>query len=76
LHFPVTYPHWVKNGDEVSVSFSITFRTPDLDKRRALYQINDWLRRKGLQPKPVAKSRMRDEVLFNAFRIARKLGIA
>ncbi len=27
LHFPVTYPHWVKNADEVSISFSIAFRT-------------------------------------------------
>ncbi|MGH7339997.1 MAG: cupin-like domain-containing protein, partial [Candidatus Rokuibacteriota bacterium] len=27
LYFPVTWPHWVKNGPEVSVSFSITFRT-------------------------------------------------
>lgn len=76
LHFPVTYPHWVKNGTEVSISFSITFRTPDLDKRRALYQINDWLRRKGMQPTPVAKSRLRDEALFNVFRIARKLRFA
>ncbi len=28
LHFPVTYPHWVQNQNDVSVSFSITFRTP------------------------------------------------
>ena len=26
LHFPLTWPHWVKNGNEVSISFSITFR--------------------------------------------------
>jgi hypothetical protein len=26
LHFPLTWPQWVKNGDEVSMLFSITFR--------------------------------------------------
>jgi Cupin superfamily protein. len=73
LHFPVTYPHWVKNGDAVSVSFSITFRTPDLDRRRALYQANAGLREKGWNPWPVGKSYLRDEVIYNAFRLKRKL---
>src|SRR5262249_54449950 len=27
LHFPYLAPHWVKNHDEVSISFSITFQT-------------------------------------------------
>lgn len=73
LHFPVTYPHWVKNGNAVSISFSITFRTPDLDRRRALYQFNAALRDRGYQPKPVGQSRLRDAVLYNGFRTVRKL---
>ncbi len=73
LHFPVTFPHWVKNGAAVSVSFSITFRTPDLDRRRANYQINAGLRERGYSPWPVGKSSLRDAVMYNGFRVLRKL---
>ncbi len=73
LHFPVTYPHWVQNLDEVSISFSITFRTPDLDRRRTMYQINDRLRRMGLSPSPVGTNPLRDKLLFNSYRVLRKL---
>jgi hypothetical protein len=75
LHFPVTYPHWVKNGDGVSISFSITFRTPDLDRRRALYSINSRLRGWKINPSPVGAKPWRDSILFNTFRAARRIGI-
>src|SRR5713226_3478379 len=52
LHFPVTVPHWVKNGPEVSVSFSITFRTADSERRELLYKANARLRKLGLSPTP------------------------
>ncbi|WP_437205912.1 JmjC domain-containing protein [Planctomicrobium sp. SH664] len=74
LHFPVTYPHWVKNGDAVSISFSITFRTPDLDRRRALYQVNDSLRQRGKQPWPVGQNALRDSLYYAGFRLKRKIG--
>ena len=73
LHFPVTYPHWVQNLNEVSISFSITFRTPDLDRRRTMYQINDRLRRMGMSPGEVGSRPLRDKVLYNGFRVLRKL---
>ncbi|SFJ60992.1 JmjC domain-containing protein [Planctomicrobium piriforme] len=73
LHFPVTYPHWVKNGNEVSISFSITFRTPDLDRRRSLYQSNAEIRARGGNPWPVGKSRLRDSLIYTSSRIRRKL---
>ena len=75
LHFPVTYPHYVQNGDEVSVSFSITFRTPDLDRRRGLYQINDAIRRRGKTPPPVGSRPVRDALRWNLRRVGRKLGL-
>ncbi|MEZ5940045.1 MAG: cupin domain-containing protein [Planctomycetaceae bacterium] len=75
LHFPVTYPHWIQNQDDVSISFSITFRTPDLDKRRALYQINHGLRNRGWSPTAPGKNKLRDTLLYNGFRLARKLGL-
>jgi hypothetical protein len=53
LHFPVTAPHYVRNGADVSVSFSITFRTPDLKRRRVVHICNGFLRGRGLRPTPV-----------------------
>ncbi len=73
LHFPVTMPHWVKNGPEVSISFSVTFRTNASDRREILYRINHNLRRVGLKPTPVGRSRIRDGFKFRTFDMARRL---
>lgn len=73
LHFPVTFPHWVQNGSEVSVSFSITFRTPDLQKRSSLYAANYWLRRRGLRPSPVGQSPWSDQLKYQTSRVVSKL---
>jgi hypothetical protein len=72
LHFPVTYPHFVQNGPEVSVSFSITFRTPDLDRRTAAYQFNNGLRKRGQTPTPVGKAPWKDSLKYQAIRVYRK----
>ncbi len=53
LHFPVVAPHWVQNGSEVSVSFSITFQTNDSLKRQTLHRFNRRLRNLGITPSPV-----------------------
>lgn len=53
VHVPVNAPHYVRNGAEASVSFSITFRTPDGDRRSCVYQVNDRMRRLGIDPRPV-----------------------
>jgi hypothetical protein len=76
LHFPVTAPHYVRNGAEVSISFSITFRTPDLDKRTMVYNVNAFLRRRGLRPAPVGQHPWRDALkcaLYRAWRRTRGL---
>lgn len=73
LHFPVTYPHWVQNGDDVSISFSITFRTPDLDRRRATYQFNHGLRQWGMTPTPYGRSTNLDEAKYQVVRAWNKV---
>ncbi len=65
LHFPVVAPHWVQNGDEVSVSFSITFQTQDSLRRQTLHRFNRRLRRWGLKPSPVGFSDSRDTAKFH-----------
>ncbi len=78
LHFPVTAPHYVRNGAEVSVSFSITFRTPDLKRRRLVHICNAFLRRRGLHPAPAGTHARRDLLKYFtsgvAIRIHRLLG--
>jgi len=68
LYVPVTWPHWVKNGPEVSVSFSITFRTASSDRREVLYRVNERLRRVGIKLPPVGHSELIDGAKYQAFR--------
>ena len=72
LHFPVTAPHWVQNGNEVSVSFSITFRSSFSERKARLHQANAQIRKWGLKPSPVGTSSWKDLTKDTAFRIYRK----
>ncbi len=56
LHVPVTVPHWVKNGPEVSISFSVTFRSDWTLRQERLYRVNARLRTLGIQPTPVGRN--------------------
>lgn len=68
VYVPVHAPHWVANGAEVSISFSITFRS-DYSRRNArLYHANARLRRSGFNPAPVGKSPFRDTLKDLAYR--------
>ncbi len=67
LHFPVAVPHWVKNGPEVSISFSITFRSEDSERRAVLFKANAKLRKLGLTPTPPGESVLLDSTKHAAF---------
>jgi hypothetical protein len=67
LHFPVAVPHWVKNGPEVSISFSITFRSERSEARDLLYRANAKLRALGLSPTPPGRSILLDATKRGAF---------
>ena len=76
VHVPVTSPHWVMNGDGVSVSFSITFLTPKSRRKAIVHKVNAHLRKTGVRPTPPGASRLRDGVKvlgFEAVRSARRL---
>lgn len=72
LHFPITAPHWVKNGPEVSVSFSITFRTPASEHRELTFRVNANLRKYGLTPTPVGVAPWKDGLKSAAYRAWRR----
>lgn len=72
LHVPVAAPHYVRNGSGVSVSFSITFRTPDLERKALAHRVNGQLRARGLHPRAVGESVSRDALKAMTFRVLRK----
>jgi hypothetical protein len=68
----VTAPHWVKNGDQVSVSFSITFRSRRSERRAQVYCMNAQLRRRGIRPSPFGASALSDFLKQLALRALRR----
>jgi putative methyltransferase (TIGR04325 family) len=60
VHHPVNAPHWVKNGEQVSVSLSIGFCLNSSNRRAKVYQVNYYLRKAGLSPTPPEKSTIKD----------------
>jgi len=71
LHIPEMYPHWVQNGDGVSISFSCGFYTPCCERRKLVHQLNRKLRRWGLRPTPYGQSPWRDGVKHSLARAGR-----
>ncbi len=67
LHFPVTAPHWVSVGPDISISFSATFRSESSRRHSVLHYINRQIRRIGLKPSPVGQSYRRDNSKYLAY---------
>lgn len=62
IHNPPLGPHWVQNGNNVSVSVSIGFCMRSLDRRARIYQVNHYLRKAGLGPTPPGRSALSDRL--------------
>ncbi len=60
VHIPVHAPHWVQNGNSISISLSINFELLAEDRAAAVYRFNRLLRRAGLHPRPPGLSPLRD----------------
>ena len=58
---PATFPHWLQNGPEVSVSVSINFKRRH-DATIAAHRANKYLRRLGLEPTVPGSSPSLDRV--------------
>jgi Cupin-like domain len=70
LYMPFSAPHWVQNGPETSVSFSVTFATEDTISLEDTHKMNALLRRAGLRPKaPAGNENVRDLVKQRAWRV-------
>jgi len=73
LHIPALDPHYVKNGPEVSISFSCGFFTPHCERQWIVHQVNRRLRRLGIRPAPFDSSPWRDTLKCCVYRGARRV---
>jgi hypothetical protein len=62
VHVPMYCPHWVRVGQAVSISLSVTFRSLVSVRRDAALRVNARLRKLGLNPVPPTQSPWRDQV--------------
>ena len=69
VQVPLSSPHWVKVGDHVSVSLSVTFLSKNGARLRALHTANAFLRRHGRVPSEVGAAPIADSIKFNAYRV-------
>jgi hypothetical protein len=60
VHVPVEWPHWVKNGESMSVSISINYDLRSNAQRARVFRANHRLRRFGLSPAAPGISPWRD----------------
>ncbi|MCF8469719.1 MAG: cupin-like domain-containing protein, partial [Parvibaculum sp.] len=67
IFVPIFNPHWVKNGNEVSVSFSITWHTEDSERLVKLARVNAVFRKIGMPQSEAGKSRIWDGIKVAAY---------
>jgi len=69
VHFPSIGPHWVQNGDELSISININFDLISIHQRmKHIYRVNRLMRRFGIEPAGPGSSKIRDSVKENISR--------
>jgi hypothetical protein len=72
VHIPLNNPHWLKNGNSISVSLSINYQYKD-KRRKNVYQANYYLRKMGLKPRPLGSSEFVDYMKVSAVTVSRAL---
>ena len=76
VYVPIHAPHWVKSGDAVSISFSVTFYTTDSERRASVYSLNARLRRLHLSPTPPGRRPTLDRAKAGAWVAGRSVARA
>lgn len=69
VHIPVNHPHWVTTTNDITISFALTLQTAETKRRGAIYAVNHLLRRRGLSPTPYGRSRFRDLLKYQSYRL-------
>lgn len=76
VHMPVKVPHWVKVGNAVSISLSITWRSEWSYREADARALNRVLRQAGLNPSAPHKWPHQNAAKATAWRALRKTGLA
>lgn len=71
IFVPIFAPHWVQNGNEVSVSFSITWHTEESERLVKLSYVNAMLRKFGMPQGEVGASPVWDDLKVAAYNMLR-----
>lgn len=61
VHIPINAPHWLRNGDDVSISVNINVTYSGRERAHA-YRANYYFRKIGLNPTPVRQSKILDAI--------------
>ena len=72
IYVPVKAPHWVKNGPDVSVSFSVTWRSEWSYAEADARAMNATLRRLGLNPRSPGRHPEQNMFKATSYRALRK----
>jgi len=72
VYVPVKAPHWVRNGPDVSISFSITWRSEWSYAEADARGLNNVLRRFGVEPAPPRRYPSRNLAKAYAYRAIRR----
>jgi Cupin-like domain len=75
VYVPVKAPHWVQNGPELSISFSITWRSEWSYAEENAHSINGIMRKVGLDPAMPHRYPRQNSLKSNMYRAVRKLGL-
>ena len=75
VHVPVKAPHWVKNGPQVSISLSITWRSTWSYAEADARAFNHLLRKLGVTPASPRRLPRHNRAKSVAYRALRKLGL-
>lgn len=73
LYVPVKAPHFVVNGDEPSISLSITWRSAWSFEEADAHSFNGLMRRLGLTPHPPEHWPRRNRIKATALRVLRRI---
>ena len=74
LHIPSTFPHWVQNGSEISISISVSLSSAASLRRARVYRMNAMLRKMiGVDPVPYGESAIIDTAKHQAFRVLHRV---
>jgi nitrate reductase cytochrome c-type subunit len=68
VHIPINAPHWLQNGDDISVSINQNFQFKN-EKYANIYRANYYMRKLGLHPAPRGANPGRDHLKARAMNV-------